>query len=130
MTDGLPTQGATPPVIRKTVDGDARMKLFERAIAKYPRNLPFNVVLMPMEGDPQAAERLLGCLAPQRWRVPHAGEGLAVVMPRRHKRRETEIFSISFLDCITCGLGSVVLLLVLSNVRAPTTEQSTEEQQH
>lgn len=51
-------------------------------------------------------------------------------MPRRHKRRETEIFSISFLDCITCGLGSVVLLLILSNVRAPTTEQSTEEQQH
>jgi hypothetical protein len=51
-------------------------------------------------------------------------------MPRRHKRRETEIFSISFLDCITCGLGSVVLLLILSNVRAPTTEQSTEEHQH
>jgi hypothetical protein len=51
-------------------------------------------------------------------------------MPRRHKRRETEIFSISFLDCITCGLGSVVLLLILSNVRAPTTEESTEEHQH
>jgi len=51
-------------------------------------------------------------------------------MPRRHKRRETEIFSISFLDCITCGLGSVVLLLILSNVRAPTTEHSTEEHQH
>ena len=33
---------------------------------------------------------------------------------RRRQRRETEIFSISFLDCITCGLGSVVLLLVLS----------------
>lgn len=55
VTDGLPTQGATPPVIRKTVDGDARMKLFERAMAKYPRNLPLNVVLLPMEGDPQAA---------------------------------------------------------------------------
>jgi hypothetical protein len=51
-------------------------------------------------------------------------------MPRRHKRRETEIFSISFLDCITCGLGSVVLLLILSNVRAPTTEATTEEHQH
>jgi hypothetical protein len=55
ITDGLPTQGATPPVIRKTVDGDARMKLFERAFAKYPRNVPLNVVLLPMEGDPQAA---------------------------------------------------------------------------
>src|ERR1043165_5859832 len=51
-------------------------------------------------------------------------------MARRVKRRETEIFSISFLDCITCGLGSVVLLLVLSNIRTPTTEESeTEEHQ-
>ncbi|HEY7638761.1 MAG TPA: hypothetical protein VH814_03470 [Steroidobacteraceae bacterium] len=55
VTDGLPTQGATPPLIRKTVDGDARMKLFEHAMAKYPRNVPLNVVLLPMEGDPQAA---------------------------------------------------------------------------
>jgi hypothetical protein len=38
---------------------------------------------------------------------------------RRLTRRETEIFSISFLDCITCGLGSVVLLLVLSEIRTP-----------
>jgi hypothetical protein len=45
----------------------------------------------------------------------------------RRARRETEIFSISFLDCITCGLGSVVLLLVLSNIRAPSIEQSEEE---
>ena len=38
-------------------------------------------------------------------------------------RRKTEVFSMSFLDCITCGLGSVVLLLVLSNIRAPSIEQ-------
>jgi hypothetical protein len=50
-------------------------------------------------------------------------------MSRRLKRRETEIFSISFLDCITCGLGSVVLLLVLSNIRAPEIEQSTQDLQ-
>jgi hypothetical protein len=48
-------------------------------------------------------------------------------MPRRFKRRETEIFSISFLDCITCGLGSVVLLLVLSNIRTPSIEQSDHD---
>jgi hypothetical protein len=42
-------------------------------------------------------------------------------------RRETEIFSISFLDCITCGLGSVVLLLVLSNIQSPSIEQSEED---
>jgi ribosomal protein L29 len=48
-------------------------------------------------------------------------------MGRRSSRRETEIFSISFLDCITCGLGSVVLLLVLSDVRSPAVEQSQED---
>lgn len=48
-------------------------------------------------------------------------------MPRRRTRRETEVFSISFLDCITCGLGSVVLLLVLSNIRTPAIEQSSAD---
>jgi len=55
ITDGLPTQGASPPALRKTIDGDGRMKLFERAMNKYPRNVPLSVVLLPMEGDPQAA---------------------------------------------------------------------------
>ncbi len=50
-------------------------------------------------------------------------------MSRRHTRRETEIFSISFLDCITCGLGSVVLLLVLSDMRSPEIEQDREDMQ-
>jgi hypothetical protein len=54
VTDGLPTQGAGAPLIRKTIDGDARLKLFERAFAKYPRTVPFNAILMPMEGDPMA----------------------------------------------------------------------------
>lgn len=54
ITDGLPTQGASAPLIRKTIDGDDRLKLFERAFTKYPRNVPFNVILMPMEGDPNA----------------------------------------------------------------------------
>jgi hypothetical protein len=54
VTDGLPTQGASAPLIRKTIEGDARLKLFERAFAKYPRTVPFNVILMPMEGDPMA----------------------------------------------------------------------------
>ncbi|MGH8176658.1 MAG: VWA domain-containing protein [Steroidobacter sp.] len=54
ITDGLPTQGASPPVIRKTIDGDDRLKLFERAFTKYPQGVPFNAILMPMEGDPMA----------------------------------------------------------------------------
>jgi hypothetical protein len=54
ITDGLPTQGATPPAIRKTVDGEQRLKLFERSLSKLPSGIPVNVILMPMEGDPMA----------------------------------------------------------------------------
>ena len=54
LTDGLPTQGTSAPLIRKTVDGDDRLKLFQSAMNKYPRDVPFNVILMPMEGDPSA----------------------------------------------------------------------------
>jgi hypothetical protein len=50
-------------------------------------------------------------------------------MAKRAPRRETEVFSISFLDCITCGLGSVVLLLVLSDVRSPEAEQQQKDMQ-
>jgi len=54
VTDGLPTQGATPPAVRKTIDGEGRLRLFERAIAKLPDAMPVNVILLPMEGDPLA----------------------------------------------------------------------------
>jgi hypothetical protein len=35
------------------------------------------------------------------------------------KRRDTEIFSLSFLDCICCGFGAIILLLVLSEFGEP-----------
>ena len=54
ITDGLPTQGASPPLVAKTVDGDGRMKLFQKAIGKLPAGIPVNVILLPMEGDPMA----------------------------------------------------------------------------
>ena len=54
VTDGLPTQGSTAPLLKKTVDGEDRLKFFERAVARYPRSVPLNVILMPMEGDPSA----------------------------------------------------------------------------
>ncbi|HUO95235.1 MAG TPA: VWA domain-containing protein [Steroidobacteraceae bacterium] len=53
ITDGLPTQGKDPPT-KKLVDGDDRLRLFERAIAALPKKLPVNTILLPMEGDPQA----------------------------------------------------------------------------
>jgi hypothetical protein len=54
VTDGLPTQGATPPAVKRTIDGEGRLRLFERAIAKLPSTVPVNVILLPMEGDPLA----------------------------------------------------------------------------
>ena len=46
-------------------------------------------------------------------------------------RRKTEVFSMSFLDCITCAFGSVVLVYVLINakggLRAATENRSLQE---
>ena len=54
VTDGLPTQGESPPALRKTIDGEGRLKLFQRAIDRLPPGVPVNVILLPMEGDPLA----------------------------------------------------------------------------
>jgi hypothetical protein len=54
VTDGLPTQGESPPAARKTIDGEGRLKLFQRAIDRLPPGVPVNVILLPMEGDPLA----------------------------------------------------------------------------
>lgn len=35
------------------------------------------------------------------------------------RRRDAEVFSLSFLDCICCGFGAVILLLVLNKVGEP-----------
>ena len=40
-------------------------------------------------------------------------------MRRRRGRRETEVFSLSFLDCICCGFGGIILLLVLTKLGEP-----------
>ncbi|GAB4138848.1 MAG: hypothetical protein Tsb0016_05080 [Sphingomonadales bacterium] len=54
VTDGLPTQGATPPR-RSVVSGDDRLRHFERAMRRVGRGTPVNTILLPMEGDPVAA---------------------------------------------------------------------------
>ncbi|MCG8461165.1 MAG: hypothetical protein MI919_33180, partial [Holophagales bacterium] len=49
-------------------------------------------------------------------------------MSRRRKRQDAQTFSLSFLDCICCGFGAVILLLVLSKTSEPVVlEQSTEQ---
>ena len=54
ITDGLPTQGTTAPR-GTTISGRDRQRLYRQAIKQLPSNVPINVILAPMEGDPMAA---------------------------------------------------------------------------
>ncbi len=54
LTDGLPTMGTTKPRGYK-VSGKRRYELFRQAVAALPTLVPVNVILYPMEGDPQAS---------------------------------------------------------------------------
>ncbi len=44
----------------------------------------------------------------------------------RKKRRNVEAFSLSFLDCICCGFGAIILLLVLSKIYEPVVIEEAE----
>jgi len=55
LTDGLPTIGAKPPKSVSMVQPEKRIKLFAEAVKQLPRNSPVNVLLYPMDGDPDAA---------------------------------------------------------------------------
>jgi hypothetical protein len=54
LVDGLPTMGEVIPS-RPGVTGRERLRHFERAIREVPINVPVNVLLYAMEGDPNAA---------------------------------------------------------------------------
>ncbi len=43
------------------------------------------------------------------------------------RKRNVEAFSLSFLDCICCGFGAIVLLLVLSKIYEPVILEKTNE---
>jgi hypothetical protein len=43
------------------------------------------------------------------------------------RKRNIEAFSLSFLDCICCGFGAIILLLVLSKVYEPAVYEKTQE---
>ena len=53
LVDGLPTQGKSTPT-SKTVSARQRKKLFNRAVDQLSQAIPVNVILFPMEGDPEA----------------------------------------------------------------------------
>lgn len=54
ITDGLPTQDDKPPR-GATVTGKRRLDMFGEAISRLPKQIPINVVMFPMEGDPMAS---------------------------------------------------------------------------
>ena len=54
LTDGLPTQGKTPPK-SSMVSGEERRRNFLGAVGQLPIGIPVNTILFPMEGDPEAA---------------------------------------------------------------------------
>jgi hypothetical protein len=54
LTDGLPTQGKSPPTAAM-VSGEQRRRNFLSAVGQLPVGIPVNTILFPMEGDPEAA---------------------------------------------------------------------------
>jgi hypothetical protein len=54
ITDGLPTQGKTPPSGERMVRPQNRVKFFLEALGRLPGKIPVNVMLYPMDGDPEA----------------------------------------------------------------------------
>ncbi len=45
----------------------------------------------------------------------------------KRNRRNVEAFSLSFLDCICCGFGAIILLLVLSKIYEPVILEKTQD---
>jgi len=66
ITDGLPTQGDKPPR-GNTISGRERQKLYRQAVKLLPRNVPVNIILAPMEGDPMAASEF--------WQLAQVSQG-------------------------------------------------------
>jgi hypothetical protein len=54
LVDGLPTMGDVMPT-RPGVNAADRLDHFNRAIRQLPVGVPINIIMFPMEGDPQAA---------------------------------------------------------------------------
>jgi hypothetical protein len=74
ITDGMPTQGATPPALRRYISAPDRQQLFEQAMSATPTNVPVDVVLLPMGGEVGAPHSF--------WRLARATGGV-FLMPSR-----------------------------------------------
>jgi hypothetical protein len=60
LTDGLPTQGATPPALRRYIDVGERARLFDEAVRGVDPKIPIDVVLLPMKGEVPGPHRFWG----------------------------------------------------------------------
>jgi hypothetical protein len=49
-------------------------------------------------------------------------------MAKKKKRREVETLSLSFLDAVCCGLGAIILLLVITKFYEPVRIEQTEQE--
>jgi hypothetical protein len=73
ITDGLPTQGRTAG-LRKYVNSEARMRLFDEAVGQLPDKIPVDSILLPMQGDLEAPHRF--------WRLARLTDG-TFLMPSK-----------------------------------------------
>jgi hypothetical protein len=73
ITDGLPTQGKTAG-IRKYISADGRARLFDDAVGQLPDGVPIDSILLPMQGEVQAAHRF--------WNLARLTNG-ALLMPAK-----------------------------------------------
>lgn len=73
ITDGLPTMG-TGEVKGSSVSSNQRVQFFNEAYALVQRDIPVNVLLLPMEGDPFAAAAF--------WRLAIQTKGSFIAPPR------------------------------------------------
>jgi len=71
ITDGLPTQGKSVG-LRRYVNSAERMRLFDEALGQLPEHVPIDCVLLPMQGDLQAAHRF--------WHLARVSDG-TLLMP-------------------------------------------------
>jgi hypothetical protein len=73
ITDGLPTQGKAVAA-RKLIDSGARVRFFNEAVGQLPQHVPIDSVLLPMQGDPEAAHAF--------WHLARTSDG-SVLMPAK-----------------------------------------------
>ena len=73
ITDGLPTQGKAVAA-HKLIDSDARVHFFNEAVSQLPQHVPIDSVLLPMQGDPEAAHAF--------WHLARTSDG-SVIMPAK-----------------------------------------------